>query len=146
MKFNWVNYLDLAKILLANNVDSRDYSILTEAELRSAISRSYYAAFHVAKDYLYKTRCYIVPGSGVEGSSRDNPSRTNFHKFLIDEFKNSHDSDMITIGGYLENLRDRRNRADYDDILLDSKKRADEAIALSELILSELDLLASNLS
>ncbi len=50
------------------------YSILTEAELRSAISRSYYAAFHVAKDYLYKTRCYIAPGSGVEGSSRDNPS------------------------------------------------------------------------
>ena len=53
---------------------------------------------------------------------------------------------MIAIGGYLEKLRDRRNRTDYDDILLDLKKRADEAIALSELILSELNLLASNLS
>jgi uncharacterized protein (UPF0332 family) len=47
--FDWAEYLDFARHLIqADNP--------TEAELRSAISRAYYASFHAARDYLIQAQ------------------------------------------------------------------------------------------
>jgi uncharacterized protein (UPF0332 family) len=124
MKFNWVNYLTLAKNLLINQ--SNNSSEIIEAELRSSISRSYYAAFHVAKKYLYKVRSYEL-------------SKENSHRSLIDEFKYSGDPRLSIIGNYLERLRDRRNEADYDDIVLNLRKNAEQSAKFSQIVIDRLD-------
>lgn len=53
MSFDWLGFLDLAKVLAASPAEASDGdSAQREAALRSATSRAYYAAFHHAKSYL----------------------------------------------------------------------------------------------
>jgi uncharacterized protein (UPF0332 family) len=47
--FDWAEYLDFARHLVQADTS-------TEAELRSAISRAYYASFHIARDYLIQAQ------------------------------------------------------------------------------------------
>lgn len=48
MSFDWSGYLDVAKELASVALTSAN----KEAKLRSAISRAYYAAFILARNYL----------------------------------------------------------------------------------------------
>ena len=73
----------------------------TEAEWRSAVSRAYYAAFHVARDLL--TACRFTAPRGDQA-----------HAYLWLRLSNSVDPDLENAGSDLQTLRRNRNRADYD--------------------------------
>lgn len=68
---------------------------------RSAVSRAYYGAFHLAADLLVELQCSC-------------PTKQKSHKFIPMFLKSSTDDDAITAGGLLDDLRAERNKADYD--------------------------------
>lgn len=72
-----------------------------EAELRTAVSRAYYGAFHVAKELL--EQCGIGLPRGVSP-----------HDKVCFCLSNSADEDARRAGDKLNNLRRIRNDADYE--------------------------------
>jgi uncharacterized protein (UPF0332 family) len=73
----------------------------TEAEWRSAVSRGYYAAFHVAKQFMEDLGFLIPRGDQA-------------HAYLWLRLSNSADSQLQLAGSDLNGLRRDRNRADYE--------------------------------
>src|SRR6266849_725492 len=100
MSFDWSNYLDLARELQRQGAVHSS----KEAELRSAISRAYYAAFCKARNYL-RDRRHLTLSRGAEA-----------HSEVQDEFQLSPDRRFKEIGENLNRLRTFRNRADYNDV------------------------------
>lgn len=90
-------------------MDARDFLVLArqligssdEAAWRSGVSRGYYAAFHVCREFMEWLR--FKP-----------PQSDRAHAYLWMRFHNSQDALLIQAGGELSNLRGRRNIADYD--------------------------------
>ncbi len=91
----------------------------TEAEWRSAVSRAYYAAFHIARNLLL-------------GCGFSVPRGEQAHAHLWLRLSNSKHPDVENAGGDLKSVRSSRNWADYD---LD--RRLNQATALSQLKLIE---------
>lgn len=89
---NFRDYLTLARKLAAG---------ATEAEWRSAVSRAYYAAFHVGCELL-RALSFVVPHAD------------RAHSYLWLRLANSTHSDVNNAGLSLKHLRGERNRADYD--------------------------------
>jgi uncharacterized protein (UPF0332 family) len=85
-------FLDVADDLIAGS---------READWRSAVSRAYYAAFHVARDLLLQ--CGF-----------DVPRGDQAHIYLSRRLANSGHPDVENAGNDLNFLRALRNRADYD--------------------------------
>lgn len=112
MKFDWSGYLDLAKELAV--INTSDAAKIVEAKLRSSISRAYYAAFCLPRNYL---RDYLEDPRLSKARSDD----VNEHQYVAQEFKNydSRNKKMIEIGKNLSRLRALRNKADYDDVFSD---------------------------
>ncbi|NEP42082.1 MAG: HEPN domain-containing protein [Okeania sp. SIO2H7] len=98
MTFNWLQYLGLAQQLAGK---AQIYAT-QESRLRSAISRSYYAAFILARNYLRDEESISIP-------------KQQTHKFVIQQFENSSEEVRQKIGKNLTRLRLSRNKADYDD-------------------------------
>ncbi len=98
MSFNWSEYLGLAQQLAGK----AQISATQESRLRSAISRAYYAAFILARNYLRDEESISIP-------------EKQSHKFVIEQFKNSSEKVRQTIGKNLARLRFSRNKADYND-------------------------------
>src|SRR5688572_21477559 len=73
----------------------------SEAEWRTAVSRAYYAAFHVARDLL--TDLGFTP-----------PRADRAHEYLYRRLNNCGVAAVETAAGHLKNLRQVRNQADYD--------------------------------
>lgn len=73
----------------------------SEIEWRCAISRSYYAAFHVARDFLHAL-------------GFDAPRAETAHAFLWRRLQGCGHVELRLIGSDLNQLRGQRNRADYD--------------------------------
>jgi uncharacterized protein (UPF0332 family) len=73
---------------------------LEAANLRSAISRAYYAAFWRARAQ------YLLDGEYI--------SRMDAHQTLINAFRNSRYRNRMAIGAHLIRLRAERNDADYE--------------------------------
>jgi len=123
MKFDWSEYFNLAKELAETS---------KEAELRSAVSRAYYSAFCLARNYL----------RDIEQDPRLSHNQTdiNVHKYVADEFihHKSKSKTMIEIGKDLNRLRPRRNKADYEDIIFNLPKEVITALMLAENIISAL--------
>lgn len=71
-----------------------------EASWRSAVSRGYYAAFHVARDFL-RDLGFVVPRAEAA------------HAFLWLRLSNAGQADVVSAGRNLNDLRSERNRADY---------------------------------
>ena len=71
------------------------------AELRSATSRAYYAAFHTALGFLRSIGISI-------------PSSPEFHTKVCYALENSGDSEVSIAGRKLTSLRRERNISDYD--------------------------------
>jgi uncharacterized protein (UPF0332 family) len=88
-------------VALALHLAKPPKGVPAEASCRSSCSRSYYAAFLHARDALIAAR-FSVPRDGTG------------HREVIRYLKQSSDSDVRTAASLLENLRDTRNRADYD--------------------------------
>ena len=72
-----------------------------EADWRTAIGRSYFAAFHVARQLL-------------EDLGFDVPRDESAHRYLSLRLNNCGDSQVQQAGAKLEKLRRERNFADYD--------------------------------
>lgn len=118
MAFDWTAYLGLAQTL-AIPMQPPD-----EARLRAAISRAYYAAFHVAHAYRERKNGPL-PRS-------DNPHQAAI-SFLIQQ--------PVTqkLGETLNRLRRNRNHADYDDVIIsDLTKMTQVAIKSAQSIIAGL--------
>jgi uncharacterized protein (UPF0332 family) len=85
-------FLDLADELLGGT---------REGDWRSAVSRAYYAAFHVAR--------LLLDGCGFAV-----PHGEQAHRFLWLRLSNAGHPEVSQAGVDLEYLRRARNRADYD--------------------------------
>ena len=72
-----------------------------EADWRSGVSRAYYAAFHVARLLL-------------EGCGFAVPRAEQAHAYLWLRLSNTGRPDVDAAGAKLDNLRSKRNWADYD--------------------------------
>ena len=91
-------FLDAAHVFVQNS---------GPAQLRSAISRAYYAAFHAS--------VAILLGLGLDlPSSRAGRRRGDDHRFVQLCWLNSGDGQVARIGRQLGDLRVDRNKADYD--------------------------------
>ena len=124
MKFDWSEYFNLAKELAETS---------KEAELRSAVSRSYYSAFCLARNYLrdiqqdtklWRKKTYDI----------------NAHQYVAEKFiyNQSKSQIMIEIGKDLSRLRKMRNKADYEDTMFNLKREARTALMLAQNIISAL--------
>ncbi|MBW2622951.1 MAG: DNA-binding protein [Deltaproteobacteria bacterium] len=100
MNFDWQGYLTLAKEL-GGQPEAKANS---ESKLRSSMSRSYYAAFQLAKQHLI-----------VKDGNTKVPDDGYAHSFVPDEFLESHDANRRKIGSNLKRLKTNRNKADYHD-------------------------------
>ena len=101
MSFNWTDFLTLADALVRDpNSPGPE-----EASLRSAISRAYYAAFHVARNFG-RDRGEFTPTE----TGRD-------HWLVKHHFMSSSVRTRQKIGLDLDRLYDYRTSADYDDVL-----------------------------
>jgi hypothetical protein len=94
--FDWSDSLVLAQRLAQETND--------EAARSAAISRAYYAASCTARDRLVAHGCPV--------------SRRGAHAQVWAAYRNSAQKDCRKIGEWGFNLRDRRNRADYDATLM----------------------------
>lgn len=92
MSFSWSDYLKLAQKLVV---------IDDEAAQRSAISRAYYFVFHLAQERAINNGLVLQKMDG--------------HKQTWNCFIFSPDSDCKKLGLAGQRLRDRRNKADYDE-------------------------------
>jgi uncharacterized protein (UPF0332 family) len=72
-----------------------------QADLRTAVSRAYYAAFHVARDFL--------TALGFQ-----TPNGEQAHGYLWLRLSNCGDAKVAQAGHRLKDLRRKRNQADYD--------------------------------
>ena len=109
-------------LLLANRL----LKDATEADWRTAVSRGYYAAFHVARELLRDL------GFSV-------PMTDRAHKYLAFRLSNCGDATIRSAGVDLDRLRDRRNEADYALQLSFSQTAATSEVRLAENIIRALD-------
>lgn len=103
MTFNWSEYLEVARAL--TGAFSNPHS--DEAKYRAAISRSYYAAFCTARDYLVTVDPSLE--EALRPTSRFKPS--GVHQRVLDEFETKDRK----IRKNLRKLFDRRLVADYEN-------------------------------
>jgi uncharacterized protein (UPF0332 family) len=114
---NGRDFLPLAKQLVRGT---------TEAEWRSAVSRAYYACFHVARRLLSDLG-FIVPRAD------------RAHQYLVFRLSNSGEAPVEQTGRDLETLRRLRNRADYDETPALPQPQAAAGVQLAERIVQALD-------
>ena len=88
-----IEFLEFAAFLAAQNRN--------ESARRSAVSRAYYGAFHLAREFLTEL--------GV-----DVPANATGHEFVVLRLENCGYSEAYEAGSLLADIRTERNRADYD--------------------------------
>lgn len=96
MSFDWSNYLDLAQDLSQQSLSSSH----GDADLRSSISRAYYAAFHKARQRLYDKWGITVPKDATA------------HGIVKKELRKKQQKRIAVA---LDRMRIDRNSADYED-------------------------------
>lgn len=116
-----MQYIDLSDELIKHSNTSQ----LKEAYLRSAISRSYYGVFCLARNFLIFTKGITIP-----------PVDT--HKFVREQYLKSSNIIEKKIGESMKALLHERKIADYDNNATMHFKRAETAVELSKRILKQL--------
>jgi uncharacterized protein (UPF0332 family) len=147
MKFNWAEYLELAKELaditstISSDSETDSKPRISEAKLRSSISRAYYAAFCIARNYL---RDVLHEPRLSKARTGD----TNEHQFVADEFRynKSKNKKMIEIGNDLGRLRQSRNKADYDDTIYTLEKDMKFSLKIAQNIIEKITELIKDAS
>jgi uncharacterized protein (UPF0332 family) len=114
---NWRDFLPLASRLAAAT---------TETEWRTAVSRAYYGAFHVARRLFADLRFSV-------------PRADRAHQYLVFRLSNSGEAAVEQGGRDLETLRRLRNRADYDELPALTQSQAAAAVQLAEGVIQGLD-------
>ena len=114
---NWRDFLLLAARLAAD---------ANEAAWRTAVSRAYYAAFHVARRWFTDLNFNV-------------PRADRAHQYLVFRLGNSGESAVEQARRDLDTLRRLRNRADYDEVPALTQAQAVAAVQLAEGIIQKLD-------
>lgn len=96
MSFDWKEYF-----LLANRLGAET----DEASKRSAISRAYYFAYHLARSRAEKNNCVF---------SKNRPS----HSQCWETYQASPDRSCAQVGVIGDRLKRKRHKADYAPLLL----------------------------
>ncbi len=125
MSFDWSQYLNLAKELTGQSTIPANQ----EAKLRDAISRAYYAAFILARNYL----------RDHEGISI--PKTSDAHRYVWEQFQLNPDPQRQLIANNLKRLRAYRRQADYVDKFPGLSGITLTALTLSEEVISNLNSL-----
>ncbi|GAB4409013.1 MAG: hypothetical protein Kow00106_02350 [Anaerolineae bacterium] len=112
--FDWSEYYLLAKSLAGQD---------DEASQRSAVSRAYYAAFCSARNQLRQ-----------EGESIPNTGKA--HEVVWDHYQNNPEKRRRQIGQQGKRLRRKRNRADYDDEIVNLDHVVRDAMETADSLLS----------
>ncbi len=115
-------YLSLAEHVLAASED--------EAAWRSALSRAYYAAFLVAREY--------VDGRGIKGRARSG-RRLGSHERVIFSVGAIPDEMSSTMRNTLFRLKRLRTNADYDLDYVDAQEHIGEALEDAERVIAWID-------
>lgn len=118
-------------------MDFRDYLSLantlvngtTEGEWRTAVSRAYYAAFHVARELLVALNFRV-------------PHAERAHGYLWLRLANARHADVQDAGNRLNALCRERNRSDYDAHLTVHQAMARNHIQRADEIIQALDAAA----
>lgn len=118
-------------------MDGRDFLSLAEnwargsreAEWRSAVSRAYYGAFHVARDLLRRCRFKV-------------PRADQAHAYLSMRLSNSGHPPVVAAGRSLGTLRQSRNQADYDIDLPFSQATAAAQVQIAKNVVQALEAAA----
>jgi uncharacterized protein (UPF0332 family) len=114
---NWRDFIILAGRLSGGSA---------EAEWRSAVSRAYYAAFHVARSLLSDLNFTV-------------PRADRAHQYLVFRLSNSGEPSVEQAGRNLDTLRRLRNRADYDEAPAFTRPQAPAAVQVAEGVIQTLD-------
>jgi uncharacterized protein (UPF0332 family) len=114
---NWRDFLLLANRLAAGPA---------EADWRTAVSRAYYAAFHVAHGLLTDLNFTV-------------PRADRAHQYLVYRLSNSGEAVVEQAGRDLDTLRRLRNRADYDEFPALTQAQAAAAVQMTANIIQALD-------
>lgn len=101
----------------------------TEGEWRTAVSRAYYAAFHVPRELLIDLNFRV-------------PHAERVHGYLWLRLANAGDADVQEAGNRLNALRRERNRSDYDAHLTLHQAMARNHIQRAKGIIQALDAAA----
>lgn len=117
MSFDWNDYVSLAADL---NLGSP-----TDAQMRSATSRAYYGAFIQCRNKMGKSM-------KKEGA---------IHQEIIKDFKASDQSGEVSIGNLLDDLRQRRNDADYNGFFVPTQSATNLDIDKAKMIIANLKLI-----
>jgi len=122
MSFDWSEFLELAYELAQSTSEKSS----EEARTRSAISRSYYAAYRIARDYWEKTQGRVVDyGRGSHGN-------------LVQNYKLNQDKENRKVGVYLEIAFENRKNADYDALVPDLKSKLSVNLRLCKWVVEKL--------
>jgi hypothetical protein len=105
----------------------------TEAEWRSSISRSYYAAFQVAREFMGRLRFRV-------------PAADQAHAYLWLRLSNTSDPVADRIGRLLRDLRGRRNVADYDLTRTRTRANSVDAAADARDVIAAIDAITGTAS
>jgi uncharacterized protein (UPF0332 family) len=126
MAFDWTQFLNNAREQAG--IKTAPSSI--ESKSRTAVSRAYYAAFHLARNHLRTNGGYtpFLPAYG--------------HRDVITHFMSGPEDTHHRIGGYLDRLFEFRKFADYNpsSVWL-ATGTVQTCIQLAEKIIRDLDTL-----
>lgn len=136
MKFNWSEYLNLAKELTGK----KNINVSNQAKLRTSISRAYYASYCNVYNYLRDVEKDESLPKGEQAYMA--------HKYVRDKFLDSSEEVRRQIGHNLGRLLTDRIKADYHDKIFTTTIRslpnlAQLDIFVAEDTISKLDTLKS---
>ena len=106
MSFDWKLYVELSEELIKH----QQTPLLQEAYLRSAISRSYYGVFCIARNLLIPKTVFFP--------------KEDIHKFVREQFNLAVSRKEKQIGTKLLRLWTERKAADYDEDEMFNDERA----------------------
>lgn len=128
MKFDWIEYNDLAREIIKVN---HTCLIKPEASWRCAISRAYYSAFCEARKYLDEVE-------GIRATEKG-----SVHQWVISKFIDGPNIKQ-KIGKNLKELLIERKRADYESNSFNiSLKKAELCIKKADFVIADLRKLES---
>jgi hypothetical protein len=107
--FDWAEYQRLAEELLKEGA---------ERHLRTAISRAYYAVFHLGRGRIDQNRFFVLPGQ-------------DSHKQVWEKFTDSPDFRCKKIAETAKRLKQKREAADYESLYPNIEKDAPALVALA---------------
>jgi uncharacterized protein (UPF0332 family) len=135
--FKWKQYFELSLELAGvKNVEeitniTGDKKPRSEAKLRSSVSRAYYAAFCIARNYLRDE----LDDPRLKKQNND----VNEHQYVANELENSKDKILSKAGKDLSRLRIYRNQSDYDDSIRNIAATAEMSIRLADNVIRSIN-------